>query len=269
MDAAMVETPARFALTDRAIAAAVAITVLVAIPGSGAVAPAGREREDQTAEVRIVTGRAACTVELDAASAGKTDAQGRLVIPNVDASDHYVHVRCPDDPQETGYFISPRAGQKLEIRHGTSSPSDSEHTQSTADAALDAAEAKIKLRELVKDAVQLRGKGQFDEAVQELREATKMDPGNSDLHRELGITFLMDKDWKRARAEMIEALRHDPTDADAHNGLGYALEKLGEVEPALKEYRRATQLEPDDPSYRQHYLEALSRSAVQKTEKPK
>ena len=269
MDAAKVKTPAGFALADGAIAAAVAIVTLVAIPGFGAAAPAGREREDQTAEVRIATGRAACTVELDAASAGKTDAQGRIVIPDVDPTDHYVHVRCPDDPQDTGYFISPRAGQKLEIRHGTASPSDSARTESTADAALDAAEAKIKLRELVKDAVQLRGKGQFDEAVQELREATKMDPENSDLHRELGITFLLNKDWKRARVEMLEAIRHDPTDADAHNGLGYALEKLGQMEPALKEYRRATQLEPDDLSYQQHYLEALSRSASQKPEKQK
>jgi cytochrome c-type biogenesis protein CcmH/NrfG len=37
----------------------------------------------------------------------------------------------------------------------------------------------------------------------------------------------------------------------------------------LKEYRNATQLEPDDPSYRQHYLEALTRLAAEKAAKKK
>ena len=85
----------------------------------------------------------------------------------------------------------------------------------------------------------------------------KLDPENSDLHREMGITFLLAKEWKRARVEMIEAIRHDQTDADAHNGLGYALEKLGDIDGALKEYRTATNLEPDDPTYRTHYFDAL------------
>ncbi len=243
------------------------LVVLLAAMGLGATGGSGRDPDDQNAEVRIATGRAACGVELDAAAAGKTDAQGRLVIPDVEATDHYLHIHCPDDPQETGYFVSPRAGEKLEIRHGTTTPSASASAQSTTDAALDVAEAKIKLRELVKDAVQLRVKGSLEDAVRELREATKLDPENSDLHRELGITFLMNKDWKRARVEMLEAIRHDPTDADAHNGLGYALEKLGETGHALKEYHTATQLEPDDLSYRQHYLEALSRSGAQKAGK--
>jgi tetratricopeptide repeat protein len=231
----------------------------------------GRERSEQntqTAEITVSTGSPGCSVELDAAATGKTDAHGRLVLTGIDPSDHYLHVRCPDEPQGTAYFVSPHTGQKLEIRHGTLPPS----TQPAApnpDARLDPAEVKIKLRQLVQDAVQLRAKGQLEEAVQELHEAAKLDPENSDLHRELGITFLLNKDWKRARVEMLEAIRHDPTDADAHNGLGYALEKLGEVEPALQEYHRATQLEPDDPSYRQHYLEALTRLAALKADKHK
>jgi len=246
--------------------------VLLVAASLGTIALVGREpaaQDDQAVVVTISTGRVACTVELDAAALGKTDAQGHLVVSGVDASDHYLHIRCPDDQQETGYFISPHTGEKLEIRHGTPSASASVSTTPSPNAALNPAEAKIKLRELVKDAVQLRVKGHLEEAVQELHEASKLDPENSDLHRELGITFLLDKDWKRARVEMLEAIRHDPTDADAHNGLGYALEKLGEIEPALKEYHNATQLEPDDPTYRQHYLEALTRLAAQRAAKRK
>lgn len=226
------------------------------------------EADDQAAQITLSTGSPGCSVQLDGAEAGKTDAQGRLVLIGIDPGDHYLHVRCPSDSQETAYFVSPHAGQKLEIHHGAAAL-PARDASPNPDAALDAAEAKIKLRQLVQNAVQLRAKGQFDEAVQELHEATKLDPENSDLHRELGITFLLNKDWKRARVEMLEALHHDPTDADAHNGLGYALEKLGEVEPALTEYRRATELEPDDPSYRQHYLEALTRLAALKADKHK
>lgn len=251
-------------------AASATLAVLVGV-ALWATALLGREksaRDDQTAEITVSTGSPGCSVELDAAEVGKTDAQGRLALTGIDPGDHYLHVRCPSDPQETAYFGSPHAGQRLEIHHGAAA-SSAPAAAPNPDAALNAAEAKIKLRQLVRNAVQLRAKGQLDEAVQELHEAAKLDPENSDLHRELGITFLLNKDWKRARIEMLEALHHDPTDADAHNGLGYALEKLGEVEPALTEYRRATQLEPDDPSYRQHYLEALTRLAALKADKHK
>lgn len=255
---------------DRLRAAARLTLVVLASAALYTTSLLGRERpqqNDQSAAITISTGSPGCSVQLDGAEAGKTNAQGRLVLISIDPGDHYLHVRCPNESQETAYFISPHAGQKLEIHHGAAAlPAPA---APNPDAALDAAEAKIKLRQLVQNAVQLRAKGQFDEAVQELHEATKLDPENSDLHRELGITFLLNKDWKRARIEMLEALHHDPTDADAHNGLGYALEKLGEVEPALTEYRRATQLEPDDPSYRQHYLEALTRLAALKADKHK
>ena len=104
---------------------------------------------------------------------------------------------------------------------------------------------------------------------QHLRDAAKLDPENSDLHCELGITFLLGKDWKRARVEMLEAVRHEPTNADAHNGLGYALEKLGKLDDALKEYRTASKLDPEDSSYRQHYVDALGKLYAQQAGKKK
>lgn len=207
-----------------------------------------------------------CAVELDAVPAGKTNAQGEIVLRDVDPTDHYIHVLCPGQ-QERAYFVSPHAGETAEIRmtpEAASAP-----TGAAGATSLDAAERMIELRQLVQKAVQLRAAGLFDEAVSKLREAAQRDPENSDLHRELGITFLLDKDWKRARVEMLEALKHDPDDADAHNGLGYALEKLGELEAALDEYRAATHLEPDDRSYRQHYIEALAKLSAQNREKKK
>jgi Flp pilus assembly protein TadD len=210
-----------------------------------------RDRQPQTAKVVVQAGRTGCQVELDADAAGTTDAAGNLTIANVDPGDHYIHVRCAGKP-EAAYFISPKANEETRILPPKDAPSSAKASDPAA-----VAEDKIQLRRLVQQAVQLRAQARLDEAVAALREAMKLDPENSDLHRELGITFLMAKEWKRARVEMIEAIRHDQTDADAHNGLGYALEKLGDIDGAVKEYRIATHLEPDDPSYRTHYFEAL------------
>jgi Flp pilus assembly protein TadD len=216
-----------------------------------------REQPSQAAQVTIQTGRAGCKVDLDSAAMGATDAKGNLVVANVEPGDHYVHVACPQEA-ESAYFISPQAKQKILIQPTT------EHVQEVAVSTdpTHVAENKMELRRLVQQAVQLRSQARLDEAVSELRQAQQLDPENSDLHRELGITFLLSKEWKRARVEMIEAIRHDSTDADAHNGLGYALEKLGDLDGAVKEYRTATQLDPDDETYRTHYLDALVKIAA-------
>jgi len=227
---------------------------------AGAPAHSNDKQAAAPAQIVVRANKPSCSVELDALPAETTDAKGSAVIHDVEPGDHYLHVRCPGEAEETAYFVTARTSQSLTIEYPP---------PATADSRLDPAEATLKLRALAKEAIQLRNRGELDEAVKELREATRLDPENSDLHRELGITFLLNKDWKRARIEMLEAIRHDPTDADAHNGLGYALEKLGELQPALNEYRTATHLEPDDPSYRQHYIDALGKLAAQQGEKKK
>lgn len=241
---------------------------LLAIVVPVAASATARERESQVAEVRVYAGQEGCTVELDTTPAGKTNAQGELMVKDVDPTDHYIHMLCPGQ-REVAYFISPHAGETVEVHAIATTGNPPGGGSPPEHATLEPAEGKIQLRQLVLKAVQLRAAGEFDEAVTKLREAAAMDPENSDLHRELGITFLLAKDWKRARVEMLEAIKHDPSDADAHNGLGYALEKLGELEPALQEYRTATHLEPDDRSYRQHYIDALGKLAAQKAEKKK
>jgi len=219
---------------------------------------ASHERAAKPASVGVQTGRAGCKVDLDADTVGTTDASGKLILTDVEPGDHYIHVRCPDKP-EAGYFISPAANAQARIDFPVDAPSGLAAKETSS-----VAEDKIQLRRLVQQAVQLRGQGQADEAVTALRQAMKLDPENADLHREMGITFLMAKEWKRARVEMIEAIRHDQGDADAHNGLGYALEKLDDIDGAVKEYRIATQLEPDDPSYRTHYFDMLAKIQARK-----
>ncbi len=239
------------------------VLILTSALGGGAQLVA-RERKGattSTARIHIQLGKGGCTVQLDDAKAGETAADGTLLLSEIASGDHYLHVDCPG-AREEAFFISPAAGDEIAVKP--------EMAIAGNDAApvdpLVAAENKMKLSQSVQQAVRLRARGEFDQAVRLLREATHLDPENSDLHRELGITFLLAKDWPRARVEMLEAIRHDPNDADAHNGLGYALEKLGDLDAAVKEYRTATHLEPDDPSYQEHYIGALGKIAAREEE---
>ena len=75
------------------------------------------------------------------------------------------------------------------------------------------------------------------------------------------------KDWRRAANELREALRLDPDSAEAHNHHGYALEKIGKLNGALKEYRTATGLDPTDPTFRQRYTNLLVRIYEKNTAK--
>lgn len=220
-----------------------------------------RERASQAAKVSVQAGQPGCRVDLDADSAGVTDTAGNLTIATVEPGDHYLHLHCPGKP-ELAYFISPNANE--EVRLGAAS--DALPSAAGTDA-IAMAENKVQLRRLVQQAVQLRAQARLDDAVAALHQAMKLDPENADLHRELGITFLLAKEWKRAKVEMVEAIRHDQTDADAHNGLGYALEKLGDLDAALNEYRTASNLEPDDSTYRTHYLDTLVKIQVRKETK--
>ena len=207
------------------------------------LAISAKDRRPPTAQIAVETGRDGCRAELDSVARGATNAKGGLLITDVEPGDHYLHVLCPGAP-EAVYFLSAQAAQTTAIQVAA----DNGAAASVRDPSVIAAN-KIELNQLVPKAVQSRADGRLDEAAAAFRQALALDPENSDLHRELGITFLLGKEWKRARVEMIEAIRHDRNNADAHNGLGYALEKLGDLDGALQEYRTATHLEPDDPTY--------------------
>jgi len=241
---------------------AVIFALLPAPAGLHGLSSTEQGRAPASAQVTVRASAPGCTVDLDDRRLGKTDEHGLLVAPEVDPGDHYLHVHCPSEAEQA-FFISPRAGENLKL--------DAEKAEAAARAqpetTLSPAETRSRLSELVQRAVQLRARGRLDEAVEQLHEALKLDSENSDLHRELGITFLLGKDWKRARIEMLEAIRHDPTDADAYNGLGYALEKMGDLNEAVKQYRMATRLDPADPTYRTHYFDALSKIAQAKEKK--
>jgi len=214
-------------------------------------------KQDAAAMVVVNSGLAGCKVDLDGVGAGLTNNQGTLTVDDVEPGDHYIHVQCAGQ-RDTSYFISPPAGKQMQVEAQAAAGPQ------VAASSLDSAVSEMQLRGIVSQAVQLRAGGHFKEAVELLRKATVLDPRNGDLHRELGITFLMFHDWKSARVEMLEATRREPDSVDAHSGLAYALEKLGDLDAALQQYRICTQMDPHDTSYRDHYIEVLGKAYGQK-----
>ena len=221
-----------------------------------------RQKGDTSASISVVSGKDRCKVDVDGDEAGVTGVDGVLLVKDIDPGDHYVHVQCPDQ-RETSYFISPPAGQRLELDAREAATS----SRAAESASINPAASEMQLRNIVSEADQLRSSGQFKESVELLRKATLLDPRNGDLHRELGITFLMFHEWERARVEMLEAVRREPQNVDAHSGLAYALEKVGDLDGALEEYRLCTQMDPHDTSLRDHYVEVLGLLYSEKAEK--
>ena len=219
-------------------------------------------KQDSSATVVVESGLPGCKVDIDGEGAGVTGSKGTLSVEEVDPGDHYLHVRCPGQ-RDASYFISPAAGQKLQVNTRSSAVGSPEADSSP----LAAAEARRQLRCMVSQAVQLRASGQFKEAVELLRRATQLDPRNGCLHPGVGNSLLMLHDWERARVEMLEAVRREPGNVDAHSGLAYALEKLGDLDEALKQYRICTQMDPHDTSYRDHYVEVLGMLYTKKAQK--
>lgn len=219
-------------------------------------------KQDAPATVSIRSGIDRCKVDVDGKDVGSTGSDGVLVVKDVEPGDHYVHVQCPNR-RETSYFISPTAGHQVEV-DARGGGTDSAVTDSSP---INPAASEMQLRQMVSEADQLRSSGKFNEAVELLRKATMLDPRNGDLHRELGITFLMFHEWERARIEMLEAVRREPENVDAHSGLAYALEKLGDLEGALKQYRICEKMDPHDTSYRDHYVQVLGELYAEKAQK--
>ena len=199
-------------------------------------------------------------MDLDSGAPSRTGPTGVMVFESVEPGDHYVHISCPDG-RKSSLFISPSPGETLNL--------NPEGDNASPETGLGLAERQVQLHEHIQDAIRLRARGKITEAAEHLREVRRLDPTNSDLHRELGITFLLGKDWKRARIEMLEAIRSDPNDAEAYNGLGYSLEKLGQIDAAIEAFHTASKLEPSESSYRRQYFDALARQSEQRAARQK
>src|SRR3954468_2147894 len=89
---------------------------------------------------------------------------------------------------------------------------------------------------------QLYNEGQYDEALDVLKEGLSLYPNSVELHIGVGYARLARDEFAWARRSFEEALILDPDHEDALAGLGETLLKFGQQDAALKSFRRILEL---------------------------
>src|SRR5258707_1474824 len=96
---------------------------------------------------------------------------------------------------------------------------------------------------------QLYNEGQYDEALDVLREGLGLYPNSVELHIGVGYAHHAREDYAWARRSFEEALVLDPDHEDALAGLGETLLKFGQQEQALRSFRHTLELGYQDDVY--------------------
>jgi tetratricopeptide (TPR) repeat protein len=97
-------------------------------------------------------------------------------------------------------------------------------------------------------AIRLRDVSHFDEALQVLDRALKINPDDPELLREVGFVYRKKGPafYPQAEAYMKRALQLNDQDSELHGMLGGLFRRQGAYERALAEYKRAHELQPGD-----------------------
>src|ERR671916_50023 len=93
---------------------------------------------------------------------------------------------------------------------------------------------------------QLYNEGQYDEALDVLREGLSLYPNAVELHVGVGYARLAREEYAWARRAFDEALIFDGEHEDALAGLGETLLKFGQVEHGLRVFEKTIALGYDD-----------------------
>src|SRR5512141_315308 len=93
---------------------------------------------------------------------------------------------------------------------------------------------------------QLYNEGQYDEALEVLREGLGLYPNSVELHIGVGYAYHAREEYAWARRSFEEALVLDPEHEDALAGLGETLLKFGQRPAALSSFRRTLELGYED-----------------------
>lgn len=93
---------------------------------------------------------------------------------------------------------------------------------------------------------QLYNEGQYDEALDVLREGLALYPNSVELHIGVGYAYHAREEYAWARRSFEEALVLDPEHEDALAGLGETLLRFGRLPAALKSFKRTLELGYED-----------------------
>jgi len=87
-------------------------------------------------------------------------------------------------------------------------------------------------------------RGEYDDAVKELKAAAQADPKLPLVHYYLGMTYVSKQDYERARLEFHKDLALEPDAAFTYEQLGKVESTLQNAEEAAKDFRLALRLDP-------------------------
>jgi Flp pilus assembly protein TadD len=91
----------------------------------------------------------------------------------------------------------------------------------------------------------LAADGKLDEAIAEFQTALRHKPKHPEGHYHLGRALFLKGDLEGAKRQYLETARLDPY-APVHNGLGVIHMRLGQTLQAIKEFKEALRLRPED-----------------------
>jgi len=86
--------------------------------------------------------------------------------------------------------------------------------------------------------------GRVPEAIEQFKQALKIEPNNAYAHNILGNAFFQTDHIPEAIEQFEQALKIKPKFAEAHNGLGVALLQTGHIPEAIEQFELALKIEP-------------------------
>jgi len=84
----------------------------------------------------------------------------------------------------------------------------------------------------------------YDRAIEDLTQATRLDPNNSVVYGERGTAYAHKGDYDRAIADYTQTLSLDPNNAVAYNNRGGVYNDKGDYDRAIADFNQAIKLNP-------------------------
>ncbi|MBM3320742.1 MAG: glycosyltransferase family 39 protein [Candidatus Eisenbacteria bacterium] len=107
------------------------------------------------------------------------------------------------------------------------------------------------------EGVSLLERGDAAGAAERFREATRLRPGSSDLHHDLGVALRALEDREGAIASFRRSIELSPSNPEAHNNLALTLAAEGRAREAEETYRRGIAIDPRHPGLRVNVAQLL------------
>jgi tetratricopeptide (TPR) repeat protein len=102
--------------------------------------------------------------------------------------------------------------------------------------------------------------GKYQEAIEEYKQAIKVKPNFPGAHNNMGIAYGESGKYQEAIKAFNQALKVKPNFPEAYNNLGFAYYKSAKYQEAIKAYKQALKIQPDDAGA--HFYLGLSYSML-------